>query len=207
MERLFHQPPLRDDFDYYHQAHIMIGEISALYIDNDSDSTNIFCHGIKSDLVDVYPYIKKLPKTKNHLFFDYPGYGLSSGEPRENDCVQSLKEVVEFASGKKIHLFGHSMGCYMLAKFCSENQWKHPVTMISPFHSLKELIGLDFGYDTSKHVKKMICDITFYHGSEDETIPVSHSEMLASIHSSPLHIKQANHVSILDHVLVESDSL
>lgn len=203
MGNAIHLPPQREIYEYDHPNLISINGISALYINNKSESCNVFCHGVRCDLVDIHPYISQLPKNRNHIFFDYPGYGLSLGNISEKNCIKSVKAIVDWVakSHSSIHLYGHSMGCCILAGFCSKYKWEDPVVMISPFSSIDDLVPLHIGYDTKAYVEEMVCGITFYHGRKDTTIPNSHSEKLAKIHGSILILGDWDHVDILKYVL------
>lgn len=204
IELIIHSPPERDPWEYEHEKLVEIDGISALYIDNGSKVCNVFCHGIRCDIFDSLPFIDNMSKENNHIIFDYPGYGLSKGNLNETNCVQAIKKVVKWVKADRINLIGHSMGCCLLARFCSEEKWIEPVTFLSPFHDVQSLlpIKIEFPfYQTIEHVKNMKCGITFYHGTNDETIPVEHSIKLAAVHGSTLHIDDSDHKNILKHVI------
>lgn len=197
VERLIHSPPVREDWEYSHTLLIEKKGLSMLYIDNKASKTNIFCHGVKCDVVDAMEYIDKAPKTSNHVFFDYPGYGMSKGVPSQQSAVEAIAKIVEIFEGEKT-LIGHSMGCCLLAEYCSTYQWKDPVIFLAPFYSLQDLFPLKLNYRTYEYVEKMVCKITYYHGSKDDLIPATHSIKLAAIHGSDIIINDSDHRSILN---------
>lgn len=59
--------------------------------------------------------------------YDYIGYGMSEGEPSEENCLKSLSLVVDYYNNYKELLIGQSLGTGVVVDYVSTNEWTLPI--------------------------------------------------------------------------------
>jgi uncharacterized protein len=77
--------------------------------------TVIFFHGNAENLTSHFMNLAWLPwESYNYFIFDYPGYGLSTGEPTPENTVEAGKEALRWVAKNKdsspLIVFGQSLG-------------------------------------------------------------------------------------------------
>ena len=147
----------------------------------------IFSHGNGCDIFTMYNYCLDLANKLGIIVvcYDYPSYGLSTGVPNEESCVNSLSNVVSNYRNKKILLIGNSLGTCVTCSFVgSRLEWKYPIILISPCKSIPRVL-----YDSSLvescvsknkypnhfNINYTSCSIKIFHGINDDVIPFEHS--------------------------------
>jgi len=99
-------------------------KIHGWYIKNENNNNSnlkdkviLFFHGNAGNISYRLNYINKFYDMGfNLLFYDYPGFGLSQGNPNEENCVQSGKLFYDFLINEKqfkhenIIFYGESIG-------------------------------------------------------------------------------------------------
>ena len=166
-----------------------INYIITLYIKNKNNKDNntiIFSHSNQSTLGEEYSLLIDLSLMLkcDIISFDYSGYGLSNGNPNDNEILSDFKTVINFSkdilniSLNNLILMSQSLGNIPLIYFCSNYNIKKikGLILISPISNYK--------FNNSKFqnincFKDSICQINFpifiIHGKKDEVIPIYHS--------------------------------
>ena len=131
------------------------------------------------------------------LLVDYPGYGKSSGSPREEGlysaglAASKWLEANGVGPGETI-LFGKSLGGPVSARTAAE-RGALGMVLESTFRSLPKVIrrlvpGLPAEfvlkselYETEKSLSRSGCPLLVVHGTEDELIPVGEGKALYAV--------------------------
>tara|TARA_Y200000002_G_C22567789_1_gene615294 strand:+ start:52 stop:891 length:840 start_codon:yes stop_codon:yes gene_type:complete len=214
-----------------------IYNIHGWYIENKNKNNHkikskviLFFHGNAGNISFRLNYIKKLYEIGFSLmFYDYPGFGLSEGNPNEENCVKTGKMFYEFLMIKKkykhenIIFYGESIGGAISANLANIVNIKHLILQ-STFSDIKKIIhnlsinnylGLiveNIGFETIKYLesrykknliaKKMKTMII--HSKEDEIIDIKNA-MDLSIYSNKFHKSGGSHSNIdMDNDLIYS---
>lgn len=162
----------------------------------------LFFHGNAGNISFRLNYIDKLYDLGfSLLFFDYPGFGLSTGIPDEDLCIKCGQEFYKYLidnkkfSSRDIILYGESIGGSIASSVANIYNVKYLILQ-STFTDIKEIIKLittfsffsnNVGFETLENIKirfklnkfnkKMKTLIV--HSNEDEVIDISHAEQLA----------------------------
>lgn len=143
------------------------------------------------------------------LIFDYRGYGASAGRPSERgtylDIAAAWQELTERRGvpGRRIVLFGRSLGGAVAAWLAAREQ---PAGLIleSTFTSLPDLASeiypflptrplLRHRYPTVQHLAKVSAPVLVIHSKDDEVVPWSHGQRLATTVGAELLQLQGGH--------------
>lgn len=157
-----------------------------------SDKVLIFSHGNASDVYTMHEYLEHLANSLKItvVCYDYPGYGLSLGEPDEETCNNALETIINYYATKcqpqNIILVGQSLGTGVVMHYVSTHTWNTPVILISPYKSLQRVIcdapiELSFRHNTFStlyKLEKVTCPVKIFHGKHDKLIDCSHSEYI-----------------------------
>jgi pimeloyl-ACP methyl ester carboxylesterase len=144
--------------------------------------------------------------------WDYPEYGLSTGELDEFSCYNSIEDVVSHYKKmtNKILLCGQSLGTGIVVDWISKHVWTNPVVLISPYKSIPKVItGINLveslicknKFATYQKIGKTNCPIKIFHGRQDDLIGVSHPielyELVPNKILQPHYIDNTGHNDIL----------
>lgn len=146
------------------------------------------------------------------LMIDYRGYGKSSGRIRslaelEADVRAAWATLAPRAAGRKVVLFGRSLGSGLAAGLAAELQPDLTV-LVSPYRSLQALAAehypwvpsalLRYPLDTESALARVKTPLLLAHGGRDDIIPASHSMALARVapHARLLLVPAAGHNDI-----------
>jgi hypothetical protein len=125
---------------------------------------------------------------------DYRGYGKSEGEIQEEKILHSdaeifYEKVIERCSGKKIIIYGRSIGTG-IASALAVRHAPDLLILEAPFTSVPDLAAVHYPFiprvlvkyklDVLKDVRNSEYPLVIIHGTEDEIIPYSMSEKLAA---------------------------
>jgi esterase/lipase len=179
----------------------------------------LFFHGNAGNISFRLNYIKKLYDLGfSLLFFDYPGFGLSSGIPNEELCINCGKEFYNYLvnnkkfSNKEIILYGESIGGSIAISVANIYNVKYLILQ-STFADIKEIIKLvttfnfmlynNIGFETleclkirykinkiNKKMKTMII-----HSNEDELIDTNHAIQLSK-YADNYYLSSGSHSNI-----------
>ncbi len=187
-------------------------QLSAIYLPNPSAKFTIwYFHGNAEDLGDVEPRLWQLQARGFAVFAcDYPGYGLSGGQPSEKSiyaaneaAMKHLRDVLHVPPDRLI-LYGRSLGGGSAVELASKN----PVAGLvleSAFTSVFRVMtrwpllpGDQFR--NAKKMPQVKCPVLVMHGKADEVIPFHHGEtLLAAVPGKKSHlwVDQAGHNNLL----------
>lgn len=184
-------------------------EIHAIYIGDintiDNDTVILYCHGNK-DHMDFYWNRQKLLAHVGHknrfgvLSFDYPGYGLSQGNPTEENLYASTEGALKWLKSKgmtddRLIAYGYSLGSAPATRIAANpNEFSlTPRVLIleNPFASSEVMVqsssGLSFPstYFTNikianaEEIKKVQQPLLWFHGTDDTFLTLSsHGQVL-----------------------------
>jgi esterase/lipase len=179
----------------------------------------LFFHGNAGNISFRMYYIEKLYEAGfSLLFFDYPGFGLSTGSPNEEICVECAEKFYQYLLNKKKYInsdiifYGESIGGAIAASTSEKNKIKYLILQ-STFTNIKEIITYlthinsiflkKIGFETleklkirykinnlSKKMKTMVI-----HSNEDEIIDNSHAVELSK-YSDKYYIATGTHSNL-----------
>lgn len=135
------------------------------------------------DMLSIYNY--------DVLIFDYRGYGKSTGEVTEENMFSDsefiYKEVLKSYSENRIILYGKSIGSGPASFLVSQFSPK-ALILEAPFYNFTELARnhlpmvpsflLQFKFKNNLYLEKYTGPVFIIHGTEDEVVPIEHSEKL-----------------------------
>lgn len=176
-----------------------------LYETEESPKIILYCHGNAGNIGNRLHIMKEWQDKGYSIFlFDYPGYGLSKGNPTEKSLYSSteeaLKYLLKFKSKKDIILYGESIGC-SVATYVANKYNIETVILQSGFSSIKE-VGKDYLPNYLHWILKLIKDFDTYkylsqhngrslimHSKDDEIIKYRHAEKLNDFSTEFYEIK------------------
>jgi alpha-beta hydrolase superfamily lysophospholipase len=183
------------------------------------DKCIIFFHGNAGNISYRLNYIEKFTQLGfSQLYFDYPGFGLSSGTPNENTCIECANNFYQYIINEKqfnpnnIIFYGESIGGSIASSLANKYNIKYLILQ-STFTDIKEIIknivnfnilltsnigfetlnNLKIRYKLNKLNKRM--KTLVMHSNNDELIDISHGENLA-IYSDSFYICSGSHSNI-----------
>lgn len=193
---------------------------------NDNPKWIVFSHGNATDIFGAHEYAQRLHRTLNIncIFYDYPGYGLSIGNPNEKSCTSALESIILYLTNEmsvkreNITLIGQSIGTGIVVSYAHKHKWTNPIMLISPYKSIVRIVAntsysltqyID-KFPTLKYVTEMDCPIKIFHGTDDRVIGVDHGKEIAGAMKNktmnPVWLNNIGHNDILG-VITESDYL
>ena len=166
------------------------GTLAAVYLPNPAARHTLwFFHGNAEDLGDLMPFLQELQRRGYAVFaYDYPGYGLSSGQPGEraiyaatDAATRYLTETLKVPLAQVI-LVGRSLGGGPAVDLAA----RRPVAGLvlqSTFMSVYRVVTrwrlLPFDqFENLRKLPRVACPVLVMHGRADEVIPFRHGEAL-----------------------------
>lgn len=147
------------------------------------------------------------------FMFDYRGYGKSTGEMESEEQLHADVRLAwdtiapEYA-GKPIVLYGRSLGAALAVRLATEVD-PDLLVLVSPFESMLAMASAQYPIVPAALVRyplrsdqliaEVAAPILFVHGDRDTFIPLSHSQTLMELATSPsrlLIIERADHYDI-----------
>lgn len=160
----------------------------------------VFSHGNAEDMYSSDYLYRRL---SNELgvgicVYDYPGYGLSTGNPHERGCYENHEAVINalmreyYIPKENIFLVGRSIGTGVVVDYITSHAWTTPVMLISPYKSIfsvvtdkpdgsfnaYSLLRAFDRFDSIGKIGRAACPIKIIHGCDDNIIPVHHGRDL-----------------------------
>ncbi|MEO1392404.1 MAG: alpha/beta hydrolase [Cyanobacteria bacterium J06634_5] len=186
--------------------------IAARYLHNpNSRITILFSHGNASDLGSILPNLQLLRDAGYSVFaYDYPGYGHSTGKPTEGGTYRAIEAAYAYLTTElkiapeTIVAYGQSVGGGP-STFLAANEPLGGLILQSTFATVFQVVVpfriLPFEkFPTVKRIDRIDCPLLLIHGTQDRTIPFSHSEELLAAAVAPkqlVPIVGADHNDIL----------
>ena len=180
----------------------------------------VFSHGNAATIFDYYYYAKRLSTvlSVNCIFYDYPGYGFSTGTPTEEACIETLEQIISHMMitmkipMNDIILIGQSIGTGVTVSYAHKHHWLSPIILISPYKTIVSIITESSSFITQyvdkfmslKNIAEMDCPVKIFHGTKDNVIPISHGKALAAARKNktfePVWLDGIGHNDILDNI-------
>jgi esterase/lipase len=179
----------------------------------------LFFHGNAGNISFRMNYIEKFYELGfSLLFFDYPGFGLSTGVPNENLCIKCANEFYKYLlnekniANKDIIFYGESIGGSIASSLANKCNIKYLILQ-STFTDIKEVIKNivsfnlfmmnNIGFETLENLKvrhklnklnkKMKTMII--HSNDDELIDTTHANELSAF-GDTLYICNGSHSNL-----------
>ena len=180
----------------------------------------LFFHGNAGNISFRINYIEKFNELGfSLLFFDYPGFGLSTGIPSENLCIKCSEKFYKYLIDEKnfsnmnIIFYGESIGGSIASSLANISNIKYLIVQ-STFTDIKEIIKNIVNYNLSimnnigfetlenlkirnklnKFNKKMKTMVI--HSNDDELIDNKHAEILSK-YADKLYICNGSHSNLI----------
>jgi fermentation-respiration switch protein FrsA (DUF1100 family) len=168
-------------------------------------ASSLFCHGNTGNLTtsaDVIPHL--LNAGINVLFFDYRGFGKSTGRASVGGIVADGLTAAKFHN--KIRpkavpsiLYGYSLGGSVAAQVIGQYPFDGLILQ-STFTSLPAITRILYPrlpvhllagkyFDTLSVIKRLQVPLLILHGSNDETVPCRMAHELFDVCNSPKHVE------------------
>jgi fermentation-respiration switch protein FrsA (DUF1100 family) len=174
----------------------------------------IWSHGNRTCVHKMIPFLKMWCKIlkMGFIIYDYQGYGMSEGEPSEQNCYDDLESVVNYAltdlkiEKKDLFLVGRSLGTGVVIHYANRFKWKTTIMLISPFRTIDVLfpphLNITSGQFLSENkIDGLVCPTKIIHGKLDTLIPIYHGKYLYSKlknkEKKPMWINMADHNNVL----------
>ena len=168
-----------------------------------SQSPAVFCYHQNASIWNTLPAAVRYSNAHGRrvVLFDYPGYGLSEGSPREGNIVAALDDVIRMLDLQSVHLVGDSIGAGVVLSYMANQVKPHSQTrtqvetirLISPFISMKaRLCGdsfvLSFAYQ--------MCGDCFYQNDRNifavpETVPIFIFELTSYSYANYIPVERS----------------
>lgn len=160
-----------------------------------SDGIILYLHG-NAGALDGWGEVAQKLSEKTALdvwIIDYPGYGKSNGkissqEQLLNIATHVLNEVKEKNSGKKIFVYGRSIGSG-IATYLAQDPAVRGLVLETPYVSIRELANrtapfipsfiLKYPMQSNEWIQNVKSPILIIHGNQDEVIPFTQGQALS----------------------------
>jgi uncharacterized protein len=186
-------------------------------------ASTVFCHGNKGNLTtsaDVIPHL--LAAGINAFFFDYRGFGRSTGIPSINGIVSDGLTAARFhdtirPKSMPSILYGYSLGGAVAAQVIKDHAFDGLILQ-STFTSLPSITRVLFPrlpvhlfagnfFDTLGAVRRLTIPLLVIHGESDEVVPCSMAREIYDSCATTKRIKVVNGGLHKDLWIRDSDSL
>jgi len=204
---IFFPTKLREDYKYQfeepfqefwiEEKDIRLNGLLFLSQTNESKGCVLYHHGNSRNIQHWASYSSDFTSRGWDVFFyDYRGFGKSTGKMKENFLYKDSKLAYNFIKEKypkhKIIQYGRSLGTALATRLAK----KHPETPLlileTPYFSMSEMarlkmpflptsLILTFKLRQDIDIKKVKCPITIFSGTHDELTPHIHSHQLQAL--------------------------
>ena len=196
---IFHPPPVSyaADYRYFAVETEKSEKIACRFLSNPASRyLVIYSHGNAEDLGHIENLLKGYRQAGlNILAYDYPGYGLSTGESSEASSYRAIEAVTRFAmeqlhfSADQIVFHGRSLGSGPAVEMCTRGDFGGLI-LESAFTSVFHVgIGVDWlPWDRYNNLKKIpqVEEPTFViHGTLDPVVPFEEGKALFEASQAP----------------------
>jgi len=184
-----------------HSTHAIIADYT---INPAAKYTVIYNHGNAVDLSGLQRLKQQfIEHNYSIIMYDYSGYGLSAGEPSEQQVYNDSQAVYDYLIKKQhlqpnqIIIYGHSLGS-AVATNLALNHSAAALILISPFTSafrvktFYPILPFD-KFRTISKLPKVHIPLLLMHSRDDKIIPVSHGKTLFAIANQPKHAVWFDH--------------
>tara|TARA_B100000508_G_scaffold141026_1_gene145250 strand:+ start:20723 stop:21616 length:894 start_codon:yes stop_codon:yes gene_type:complete len=201
---------------------VYVGDLSTI----DQDTVILYCHGNR-DHMDYYWSRQKLYSHLGYqgrfgvLMFDYPGYGLSEGNPTEQNMYDATEGALSWlkdqgVDSEQLVMFGFSLGSAPTCEVAGSNEFSlqpNKIILEAPFASSEVMVQdasllnmpasffVDVKIDNAEEIKKCQVPLLWMHGKADDFLSIkTHGEIVFENHAGPwkqaLRVEGAGHETV-----------
>lgn len=184
-----------------HSTHAIVANYS---INPSAKYTVIYNHGNAVDLSGLQN-LKQQFFNHNYsiIMYDYSGYGLSDGEPSEQQVYNDSQAIYDYLINKhhlqadRIIIYGHSLGSAIATNLALNNS-AAALILISPFTTAFRvktqypIVPFD-KFNTIDKLPNIHMPLLLMHSNDDKVVPPSHSKLLFDVASQPKHAVWFDH--------------
>lgn len=190
--RLAREPGVHERFVEVDGARLSVLELRL----PDPKGVVFFLHGNAGNLASWFVNAEFYRRANFDLvMLDYRGYGKSSGRIQSEaqlhaDVRTVWREVAPRYAGKRVVLYGRSLGTALAASLAAELQ-PDLTMLVSPYTSMQAMARqhypwvpgalLRYPLRTDDHLARVRSPVLLLHGDRDELIPLAHSEALLKV--------------------------
>jgi len=191
--------------------------IFALYLPNKKAKyTILVSHGNAEDLGMVLPFLRAMHDHGFSVFsYDYHGYGLSSGNPTENNAYLDVNAAYAYLT-KNLHIapenivsYGHSLGGAVALDLAV----REPVggvilqgAFVTAFRVVTRIPIIPFEkYNNLKKITQLKCPLLIIHGTADGIISFWHGQKLYATAHEPKQFYQVENAGHNDVLMVAEE--
>ena len=183
---------------------IYVGDLNTI----DQDTVILYCHGNR-DHMDYYWSRQKLYCHLGHqgrfgvLMFDYPGYGLSDGNPTEQNMYDATEGALNWlqsqgVANEQLVMFGFSLGSAPVCEVAGSDEFSlqpNKIILEAPFASSEVMVQdasllnmpasffVDVEIDNAEEIKKCNVPLLWLHGKSDDFLSIeTHGEIVFQNH-------------------------
>ena len=192
-------------------AAIYVGDLNTI----NTDTVILYCHG-NADNMDHYWVRQKLLSYVGGLgrfgvlMFDYPGYGMSDGDPSEENMYEATGGALIWLKNKglsneRLIIYGYSLGSAPACRAVGEKPFvlqPNKIVLEAPFASSQvmvqdaALINMPSSYfvnakiNNAEQIKKCTVPLYWMHGIDDDFLSiVTHGRVVYNNHSKSWKMK------------------
>jgi fermentation-respiration switch protein FrsA (DUF1100 family) len=180
-----------------------------------STLATLYLHGNAGNVTYRFPQMRDIPAAGSSvLMLDYRGYGKSQGSPSESGLYADADAAYQYLLSRgyraaQIILQGESLGTAVAVDLASR-QPCGGLVLESAFASGREVAGtalpilgplLFHGFDTKSKIGKIHAPILFFHGQQDDIIPLRMGRALFDAAPQPkmfYEIPRAGHNDLIE---------
>lgn len=213
--------PIEHEGETYTVAAIYTGDINRI----SEDTVIMYCHGNRDHMdfywprQKIYSHLGKLGRY-GVLMIDYPGFGLSSGKPTEENMYAAVDGALKWLKSKglsddRLVMYGFSLGSAPTCKIAAGNYAMSPSRIIleAPFASAEVMIHdasklsipasflVNVKIDNAEQIKNISVPLLWIHGVKDDFLAIdSHGEIVFKNHKGdykiPVRVAGGGHESV-----------
>lgn len=184
-----------------------------------ADRTILYSHGNAEDLGLILPLLDRMAEAcvADILAYEYPGYGLSDGEPSEEACYAAIETAYDYLTRdlkvdpSRIIAMGRSIGSGPTVELVANHREIRGMVLTSPLESGIGIFGntayhLGYNIDIFRNYEKMeqiLCPVLVMHGRNDQVVPIENGmaiHRLAKNAVTPLWVPNAGHNNMPEQV-------
>lgn len=187
-------------------------KIYSVYLKNNSAKfTILYFHGNAEDLGQTLPILEEYRDKGFSIFsYDYRGYGLSTGRPKERDLYKDLYFVYDYMtttlniSPNRLIIHGRSVGGGLATELASKKLCAGLIlesSFVSAFRVLTRISIYPFDmYNNIEKIKQVKFPVLIIHGKKDGIISFWHGKKLFEEANNPkkyIWVDEAGHNDLL----------
>jgi fermentation-respiration switch protein FrsA (DUF1100 family) len=194
------------------------GRLHGWFIPGPSDVTLLWFHGNAGTIALRLPWLERL---RAHLgvsvfIFDYQGYGLSEGQPSEENTYADARAALAYLRARpdvdpgRVVYFGKSLGGAVAVQLATEEP-PHRLVIQSTFTSVPHLARRHYPfvpgalirtrYASLDKIGRVRAPLLIVHGDGDPIVPPEHARLLYEAAAEPkrlLMVEGAGHNDVLE---------